>query len=272
MGPRNEIGLCNNGHTCCQRCFRELQRTKTECPVCRSTKIALNTSHYVVNGLFAIISAITLYPCKFQGCTANLIGNAITEHELHCPFKLLKCPKAGCTESHTLQTYLDGKHYCIEKVHPHQFQKNQWHMTINLQEVFSMDAFRVKLSNTFKPKLLTNPNNHLPSNHLFINTTSYTTQSMIFFLGCLEPKTETTMANQQINCRLNAFVYTKEGKVAISNLGRIIHQDDTVRNVADGLYINNGTLIKWIKWTQEHTCSRCPNNPHPHMHFVVSFH
>lgn len=268
-GPRNEIGLCENGHVTCFRCFEQVMRTQKECPSCRNKNFCLSTSHYAVNGIFTILSAVAKYSCSHQGCSIQIVGPSIVEHETNCSFKPLKCPKLGCKESVPLFSFMDKQHSCMELIYPHPFQQQHWHMVIQMDEMFSINTFRIAISKHYRPKLLVTDGT-LPSEHLYVNIAPFNSENVVIYLNSLNPRKDTPQPGQQVMFHLKAFIYTHMGKVGYSNISPIHFPNETLRNASDGVCLHYNTLIEWLRWIKDFTCAKCPNHQPLHMHIVVS--
>ena len=268
-GPNNEIGLCANGHVCCYRCSRDLMEQKTECPVCRSPNIVQTTSHYTVNGLLSIFSSITNYSCKHEGCPAVFQGNIIDKHEIHCEFSPVRCPNR-CGEPHIFQRLTSGKHPCVKMVLPDKSTNSIWNTTINIEDIFSVSSYSICVSKSFKPRMFSNPLSPPPTDRLFLNVEPFAFHGVMLFVGCIAHSTDSSPLMNNITSHIEAFVFTKEGSVGYSGIGRILYDNEKIKQSTDGIYLTNQTLINWIKWGYNYTCKVCPDNPKMHIHVAVS--
>jgi hypothetical protein len=271
-GLNNEIGLCNNGHLVCIACFVKLQCSKKECPVCRSVDINVSTSHYLVNGLLSIISAITVYTCKYEHCSQAIEGSqAIKEHEQHCEMKLLKCPQMHCKAAKSFQSFINGEHSCLisEPCQDILADQKQWHFTINLEDFFSVDSFKARIQSTFQPRLLINSD---CSHHrrLFINATNFSMQSIIIYTGWLNTSDDSPKELKELKSHLHVYIATKAGSVGYAVMGRIFCQDETTIRCSEGIYLNYVTLSKWLQWTNDFKCTFCNHHSHAHLHVKVT--
>jgi len=273
-GLNNDIGLCNNGHLVCIACFKEIQRNKKECPICRSANINVSTSHYLVNGLVSIITAITVYTCKYEKCNEMIEGShAIREHEQHCEMKLLKCPKMHCNVTKPFHSFVNGEHPCLMSVPCQDFLghlgQKQWHFTINIEDLFSVDSFRARVGPSFQPRLLTN-GNRSHDRRLLFNVANFTTHSVILYTGWLNTKDDSPKELEEFKSHIYVYIATKEGSVGYAIMGRVFCEDDTVIRVTEGIYLNYITLSKWLQWANGFKCTFCDQHTRAHLHVKVT--
>ena len=245
--------------------------TKKECPVCRSPEVNISSSHYIVNGILSIVVANTTYNCFYENCNKSLKGIAIVDHQKFCRLKVVPCPKRGCEEGHhRISSLAEDQHPCVEIVRPLKPDSKVWSTTINLDDLFSMDYYRLYMSRKLLPKLLCNPNASPPFDRLFLDIGQYTASGIMLFMGCLSLYDEVSNLVDNYKSHLEAYVFTKEGTVGYTNLGRIMCHNEKISRANDGIYLNNQTLTNWIKWTHDHPCKICPKNKKPHMHISAS--
>lgn len=270
-GPNNSIGLCERGHIICHNCTVEVLKVKQECPICRSESLALSTSNYIANGLMRILTGVTVYRCKFDNCDRSFVGDAIIDHEKCCEMKPIKCPKYFCGQSEIIGNYLKGEHPCILPIAPLPMKPNIWETTVNIEDIFSIDDYRVRVQTKFQPRLLqTSSASTNDFNRIFIGIANYTHQSVIVYNGWLNRKEDTHELITKLRGNMYVFVHTSDGSVGFSNSTRLMFETNLPTRANDGVYLNIATLSKWLYWTTRSKCPKCPTNMQPHMHIRMS--
>ncbi len=83
---------CLLGHTHCNDCHPQLK----SCPVCRNRNINIHVRP-IEEYLTKQIEAGKLFECQNEdaGCTTKMVLDEISEHELACHYRPVKCPGAG---------------------------------------------------------------------------------------------------------------------------------------------------------------------------------
>ena len=101
------VSLCQNGHFLCQDCLTNMKfaGASMQCPQCR---VPLSRT---IHNIFADMWLTLFYedgkiPCKYQesGCKAIDDITTITNHQLWCVFRVVRCPSkySGCNWNDSL--------------------------------------------------------------------------------------------------------------------------------------------------------------------------
>jgi Zinc finger, C3HC4 type (RING finger) len=267
-GPRNDIGVCRAGHPVCFNCSLELLKNKTECPLCRDPNFSVTTSHYLANGLLSIVAEGTIYGCKHPTCAFECNGLEICQHEQHCVWKPLGCPKEKCKKKLPLAQMTDPEyHPCILRA-PY-YRLSCWKLTIPIEYFFNLDHYACMVSPMFKPILLSSSDNpdHCP--RAYLNIKVFSKQSIMIFVGFLNPRSDTVAPEKDLIWHLSASIYTGAGKIGYVHETPMLYEDEKPTSITQGIYLHQDMITRWMRWQSEDRCYKCPDNPQPHCHIKV---
>ena len=87
--PYGTIYGCRNGHHFCNDCRAKI----TRCPLCRDKVI--NCRQLMVETVLRKALKNTLSVCQHDGCNTRCAFDQWMDHQIRCPFRLIRCPKSS---------------------------------------------------------------------------------------------------------------------------------------------------------------------------------
>lgn len=268
------VAMCSSGHMTCRSCHHQilLQSDNPTCPVCRDPSFQLIRGHKLATTLIQIMSNHTVYTCKHTGCSAEISGPLLIQHEQSCTAKPIRCPRfEHCSFTAPINTFLAGQHARCTNIYSISEATQNWTFVWDMTTLFSFDTCDINISPRFKPVLLKGviaDRDHFES-HAYIGAKNLGGTAHIF-VGWLNEKQCLEEKYQNAVFSLSVYVNTPHGKVGASSAKSPIFQGEYGSKI-NGIYLPKSTLYTWAEFTKDMKCPECPHHKkgHPHLHIKI---
>lgn len=271
----NTVGICVNGHLTCDVCANAiLKRRNAHCPECRNSNFQLVRGHKLTVSIINLIAQHELYACQYPNCQENVPGDEIDRHKKLCRHKPLECPKKSCIYKGPLSVFVSGQHYCLDICEMNESTKS-WNFTLEIKDIYSMDAHQIKILPYFKPKLLVGFGNRGTD---FINKTfisvAQSSDTVAIYPGWMDKKVDVCDESiKMLKIDIFGYINTQSGVIGQSTTTNLKFIGENV-TLNDGVfYLAKHTLWSWTEWSNQYQCHECSNRTkkRPHIHLKVSF-
>lgn len=266
------VGLCSHGHMTCEPCATlVLQQTNT-CPVCRQPTFRIVRGHKLAVSVIQIMAAFLIYRCRHANCPEQRSGDEITQHEMVCLHKPVKCPRQTCPYSAPLYAFMDGSHNtCVSVCGNLTEDKKAWCFTINAAHVYCFDTNVAKVSPNFSPVILqgTTENGYVSNAYINIKERN---GGVVIFAGWLNNKSHVEEKYKSVKIEVFVYINTRYGSIGLFSSKAPIFEGEPVPQDEDGVFIPRAMLYNWADWAGQYCCHECPTQKRkPHIHVEVNF-
>lgn len=271
----HSVGVCIKGHQTCERCATEILRRRDPfCPECRNPSFKLIRGHKLSMSLLSLIAQHETIICRFANCNQSMSVDEVSRHEKSCLLKPLDCPKIQCNFKGPLDAFtITGQHNCVN-IFPMNESSKDWCFSIEIKDIYSVDAHQIKVSPHFKPKVLSGLGNKGSD---FLNRTyiyvAQLSDIIAIYPGWLDKNEDVDEATKNQKIGIYGYIYTDAGIIGQFTTCKLKFMCEQVSIQDEVFLMEKRTLMSWTEWSSQHPCRECLNRARKraHMHIKVSF-